>query len=84
MTLSELKAEEAIAAERFMSFEFNGTSSNIIDLSMALLDLRNIRRVIEMVEIEEWKNKQSLRTGINVDDYIDLSDGEGIFLRKAD
>lgn len=81
MTLDELRTEEVAAAQRLMSFDFDGSRANILSLFMIIQELRGIRRTISMVELEQWKNDQCLRHGINVDDYIDLSDGEGIFIR---
>lgn len=81
MTLDELRAIEMASVQELMSFDFDGTRSNTMKLSSIILHLRNIRRTISMVELEQWKNEQSMRHGINVDEYIDLSDGEGIFIR---
>lgn len=81
MTLDELRAKEVAAAQRLMSFDFDGSRPTTLALFIIIQQLRGIRRTISMVELEHWKNDQCLRHGINVDDYIDLSDGEGIFIR---
>ncbi|TCU62144.1 hypothetical protein EDF58_1011478 [Novosphingobium sp. PhB57] len=81
MTLTELKAEELLAEQELMLFNFDGTHANIMSLSAIILHLRRVRQTISMVELETWKNKQSLCHGINVDEFIEFTDDDGIFIR---